>query len=230
MSTLAIIPARGGSKGIPGKNLADVAGRPLISWSIRQALRARLVDRAIVTTDSEEIAAVARQWGAETPFMRPAHLATDTATTESAMFHALDELAKTGYEPETVVLLQPTCPVRKPGSIDAAITLLETVGADSVVGVREIHPFLWYRPQDARADYDYRNRPRRQDVPDDERTYEETGCLYLARTAIMKETGNRIGGRIALYQMENVESIDIDAPSDLVVATAILTALGLHDY
>lgn len=228
MSTLAIIPARGGSKGIPGKNLVDVAGRPLIAWSIAQGIEADMVDRVLVTTDSEEIARVAHKWGAETPFLRPAELAVDTATTESAIFHALDWLqVNEGYAPERVILLQPTCPVRKKSSIDKAIRLLIDTGADSLVGVREIHPFLWRAPDDAKAEYDYLKRPRRQDIEAADRIYEETGSLYLARTATMRQTGNRLGGRVILFQMESSEGIDIDTPDDVVVASAIIGALYL---
>jgi N-acylneuraminate cytidylyltransferase len=226
MPTLAIIPARGASKGIPRKNLVETAGRPLIAWSIRQALQSDRIDRTLVTTDDKEIAAVSRDWGAEAPFLRPAELATDVATTESALFHALDWLeAKEGYVPDRVVLLQPTCPVRKAGSIDDAIRLFINSGADSLVGVREIHPFLWSKPHNARAHYDYLNRPRRQDVLEDERIYEETGCLYMAKTTIMRASGNRLGGRVVLFPMDPFEAVDIDVPSDVILASAVLRAM-----
>ena len=222
-SYLCIVPARLGSKSIPRKNLRPVAGKPLLVWSIEQGL-ASVADKVVVSTDSVEIAAVARQAGAEVPFMRPAELATDTAATEPVLLHVLEELERRqGYRPESVVLLQPTCPIRKPGTIDRAIRHLAETGADSLVGVREIHPFLWEGIDHPRAFYDFMNRPRRQDVPPAKRLFEETGAMYITRTDLLRRSGNRLGGKIAVFLMEAEESWDIDGESDLKVVDALLS-------
>lgn len=222
-SYLCIIPARGGSKSIPGKNLRVVAGKPLLAWSIEQAL-ASIADKVVVSTDSAEIAAVAKDAGAEVPFMRPAELATDTAATEPVLLHALDELERnSGYRPEAVVLLQPTCPIRKAGTVDRAIRHFAENRADSLVGAREIHPFLWEDIDNPKALYDFMNRPRRQDVPPEKRIFEETGAMYITRTGFLRRTGNRLGGKIAIFPMDAEESWDIDAESDLMVVDALLS-------
>ena len=134
---LAIIPARGGSKGIPRKNIKVFAGHPLIAYSIQAGLQARGVSRVIVSTDDEEIAAVARAYGAETPFLRPAELAEDRTLDLPVFQHALDWLAEhEGYRPEALVQLRPTSPVRPPDLVDQAVeTLLAHPEADSVRGV-----------------------------------------------------------------------------------------------
>jgi N-acylneuraminate cytidylyltransferase len=135
--TLAIVPARGGSKGIPRKNIRNFAGWPLIAWSIAAGRQAQAVTRVIVSTDDEEIAAVARQFGAEAPFLRPPEFAQDNSTDLSAFKHALNWLAEhEGYKPEVVVQLRPTSPIRPPGLVDNAVQiLLNQQGADCVRGV-----------------------------------------------------------------------------------------------
>src|SRR5512144_3095944 len=131
---LAIIPARGGSKGIPRKNIRSFAGYPLIAWSIAAAKQSDLVTRLIVSTDDEEIAAVAREWGAETPFLRPAELAQDKTTDLPVFEHAIQWLEENkGYKPEIVIQLRPTSPIRPKGMLDHAIRiLLEHKNADCV--------------------------------------------------------------------------------------------------
>jgi CMP-N,N'-diacetyllegionaminic acid synthase len=224
MTILAIVPARGGSKSIPGKNLRIAAGKPLIVWSIEQALAATLVDRVLVSTDNPEIAQVARRAGAEAPFLRPGELATDTAPTEPVLLHALDWLAaQSGYSPTAVLLLQPTCPVRRTGTLDRAIRQFIDRGADSLLSVREIHPFLWRGEQSPKASYDFMNRPRRQDVASADRLFEETGSIYITKTSLLRRTGNRLGGEIALFRMDGDESWDIDVEADLSVVDALLS-------
>jgi len=223
VSYLSIIPARGGSKSIPRKNLRIVAGKPLIVWSIEQALAAKLLDRVVVSTDDEEIANVARAAGAEVPFLRPAELATDTAPTEPVLLHALDWLEKNdAYRPEAVLLLQPTCPVRRTGTLDRALKLFDDRKADSLVGAREIHPFLWRGVESPIASYDFMNRPRRQEVADVDQLFEETGSIYITRTEFLRRTGNRLGGKIALFRMDGDESWDVDVEADLRVVEALL--------
>lgn len=226
MTTLCIIPARAGSKSVPKKNLAIVAGKPLIAWSIEQALACSGIDRVVVSTDSDEISEVARSYGADVPFLRPAELATDTAATEPVLIHAINYLVRAeGYCTTTVMLLQPTCPIRKAGSLLRAIDQMAAQRADSLVSVREIHPFLWQDPAAPKAMYDFMHRPRRQDVPERERLYEETGSIYLTKTDLLLRTGNRLGGAIALYVMDAEESWDIDSAADLAVADVLLSRM-----
>jgi CMP-N,N'-diacetyllegionaminic acid synthase len=231
MSNLCIIPARGGSRGVPRKNLRVVAGKPLIAWTILQATAARAIDRVVVSTDDTEIADVARRYGAEVPFLRPAELATDVAPTEPVLIHVVDELERCeGYCPKSVVLLQPTCPVRKPGSIDRAIARFVEERADSLLSVREIHPFLWSDESDPKARYDFINRPRRQDVAIKDRLFEETGSIYVTDVGLLLATRNRLGGKVALFAMDAEESWDIDTESDFAVAEALLAGFNTNDH
>jgi YrbI family 3-deoxy-D-manno-octulosonate 8-phosphate phosphatase len=212
--TLAIIPARGGSKGIPGKNVRPFLGEPLLAHSIRHARQAPLVTRVVVSTDDAEIAAVARQYGAEV-VDRPAEISGDTAGSESALLHVLDHLeAAEGYRPELVVFLQATSPLRRPGDIQAAIEMLRREQADSLFSASPVHGFLW-RMHEGRltsVSMDYRNRPRRQDVGED---YIENGSFYVLKPGLLREHGNRLGGKIVLFPDEPLNLFQIDEPGDL---------------
>ena len=220
MSTLCVIPVRGGSKGIPRKNLRDVGGKPLVVWTIEQALEAKDV-RVVVSTEDEEIASVARAAGAEV-IERPAELAQDTTATEPVIVHAMDYLRdKEGYEPEFVMLLQATSPVRRPGTIDRAIAQARETGVDSLVGTVPQTPFLWWTARDGHgptADFDVDHRPRRQELAPDQFRYRETGSLYVTKPWVYRERNNRIGGKIGLFVMDEVEGVDIDGPLDLALA------------
>lgn len=221
MEILAIIPARGGSKGVPGKNIAPVAGKPLLAHTVEQALAARLVNRVLVSTDDEAIAAVARAYGAEV-VARPAGISGDTATSESALLHVLDTLnGREAYAPDLVVFLQCTSPVRRPGDIDAAIQTLLDQQADSLLSVVPSHHWLW-RVVDGQPDsynFDYRRRPRRQERPAE---YDENGSIYVFKPHILRQFNNRLGGRIALYEMDGWSMIDIDTPQDLALCEIVL--------
>ena len=140
MEVLGLIIARGGSKGIPGKNIKPIAGMPLITWTIRQALAAKMLDKVIVSTDGEEIAQIAREAGAEVPFMRPAKFAMDNSPTSDVVIHALEYFSQRGLNYEMVAILEPTSPLRKPSDIDRGITLLkQRPDVFSVVSVGEVH-------------------------------------------------------------------------------------------
>src|SRR5688572_5610508 len=142
MNVLGVIPARGGSKGIPGKNLAPVAGRPLLAYTADAARGSRRLSHVVVSTDDAAIADAARALGLEVPFMRPADLASDEALMQPVLQHAVREMAAGGFSADAVVLLQPTSPLRRATHIDAAIELLESSGADTVVTVVEVpHQF-----------------------------------------------------------------------------------------
>ena len=224
MNILCVIPVRGGSKGVPGKNLRPVAGRPLVTWSIAHALGSVTPMRVIVSTDSEEIATVAREAGAEVPFLRPAELATDTAPTEPTIVHAIRWVREQGWEPDLVVLLQATSPIRSADSIDRAIAQILAEGADSLVGVVPSSPFLWRRGRPPVAQYPVDARPRRQDMTEDVIPLRETGSLYVTRTRIYDEQSNRLGGTVSLFVMHEQEGLDIDTEVDLIIADSILSA------
>lgn len=220
MTILCVIPVRGGSKGIPRKNLRDVAGKPLVAWTIEHALGARPAMEVLVSTDDEEIAEVARDCGAQVPFLRPAELATDAAATEPTVEHALAWYRAERGEPDGVMLLQATSPIRLPGSIDRALQQFATSDADSLVGVVPQTPFLWWL--DGRADYDVMRRQRRQDIPPEQMRYRETGSLYLTKPQVYDEFRNRLGGKIELFVMDEAEGVDIDTELDLAYAAALL--------
>jgi CMP-N,N'-diacetyllegionaminic acid synthase len=222
----AIIPARGGSKGIPGKNLRPAGGKPLIAWTVESALAATLLDRVIVSTESSGIAEVARRCGAETPFMRPAYLAQDDTPGVAPVLHAMRWLADNEeYRPEMIMLLQPTSPLRIAEDIDRAIDLAVEKSADAVVSVTPVkeHPY-WMKQRDAEGrivDFIKLDRPieRRQDLTE---LYVVNGAIYLARYEVLTEqktfeTSNTFGLVMPLER-----SVDIDAPWDLYLADLIL--------
>jgi CMP-N,N'-diacetyllegionaminic acid synthase len=222
MKYLAVIPARGGSKGLPGKNVRLLAGKPLIAWSIEQALESGCIDCVHVSTDDPEIAEVARAYGADVPYMRPVELAQDSTPTEPVMTHALDWYERVGRAFDAVVLLQPTSPLRLPGTLGAALQAFEARGAESLLGVCENHHFFWRNSEDAVALYDYRNRPRRQDIRPEDRLYRENGSIYVTRTAAFRRHSNRLCEPIHMHVMREEEGWEIDSLADFVVVETLL--------
>ena len=231
MSILCVIPARGGSKGIPRKNLLEVGGRPLIAWTIEQALATTKKSDVIVTvsTEDDEIAEVAESFGAGV-IRRPDHLAQDTTATEPVILHAMETIEAEGTELDGVMLLQATSPVRLQGTIDRAVKQFRETGCDSLIGVLPESPFFWHMPEDEseqpRSDYDWRNRPRRQDLTPTQQVYFENGSLYITTPAIYRETGNRIGGKISLFVLDELEGVDIDTEADVAAAERMLARTG----
>lgn len=227
MNILTIIPARGGSKGLPGKNLKMIAGKPLLGWSIISAKR-DLPDgsRVIVSTDCTDIARVAQEFGAEVPFLRPDEYSGDHATTESVIEHCLDWLeSNEGYKPEYIILLQPTSPVRYRGRVMRALELLLRNKVDSILSVAEFSHFLWNKHNGLGIPtYDINNRPRRQDIVEDDKSFMENGSIYVFSSDSFSKSGNRLSGDIGIYIMSQSESYEIDSHLDFVICEAILNS------
>lgn len=231
MTALVVIPARGGSKGIPRKNLLPVGGRPLIAWTIAQALAAGEGQDLIVavSTEDAEIAAVAREHGARV-IDRPAALAEDTTPTEPVILHAMDTVEAEGTVLDAVVLLQATSPVRHPDTVGRALAQFRADGVDALVGVVPESPFFWRLPsapgESASAAYDVSARPRRQELRPEQMHYFENGSLYVTAPHVYREQGNRIGGRVGLFVLLEEEGVDIDTVADVAAAETMLTRLG----
>lgn len=220
--TLAVIPARSGSRGVPRKNLRRLAGRTLIARTVEEARRAGRVQRVVVSTDGAEIAAAARAAGAEA-IVRPAELSGDRAPSEAALLHALDQLReREGYDPELLVFLQCTSPLTLAEDIDGTIRELLDRGADSALAVTSFHHFLWRQDPDGRAaaiNHDPRVRPMRQER---EPQYLETGAVYVMRTTGFRQARHRFFGKIAMYVMPAERNFEIDTPFDLAVAGSLV--------
>jgi N-acylneuraminate cytidylyltransferase len=217
--TIAIIPARGGSKRVPRKNLYILEGRPLVVHSIEHALAAEEVDTVYVSTEDPEIAEIAEAAGA-TVIRRPHDLADDAASSESALLHALD--SRGGDDPELVVFLQATSPVRTGADIDAAVRRLRDTGADSLFSACRDHGLMWLDTADGPKPQNYTPTTRRREQEMDPQ-FRENGSIYVFRPGVLRETGARLGGRIALYEMGQWESLQIDTHEDVGLAAWVLS-------
>ena len=226
-SILAIIPARGGSRGLPRKNVQLMAGRPLIGWSVEAARSAPVVSRVIVSTDDQEIADAAREAGAEVPFSRPTDLAGDTATTLDVVVHALDFLASSeGYEPDWIVLLQPTSPLRIADDIEAAVRLQKKRSARAVVSVSAVdHPPEWSRrlsPDGVLLPWlGAETLARRQEG---NIVYRINGAIYLIEPRTLRFEGTFFPDPTHALIMPAERSIDIDKQWDFHLANLVLKA------
>lgn len=220
-SCLAIIPARGGSKGIPHKNIRQLAGKPLLAWTIEAARAAQQVTRVVVSTDDPQIRQIALQYGAEV-VLRPSEISGDTASSESALLHTLDYLKTTeNYQPELVAFLQCTSPLMLPADIDGTIQALRQDQADSAFSAIRFFHFIWKREADGATgiNHDKKFRQRRQ-----ERTpeYLENGAVYVFNTQEFLQAKHRFFGKTAIYEIPPSRSLEIDEPGDLEMAEFLL--------
>ncbi|WP_394552869.1 cytidylyltransferase domain-containing protein [Agromyces sp. MMS24-JH15] len=229
---VAIIPARGGSKGLPGKNVMRVGGVSLVGRAVAAARAAATVGTVVVTTDDPEIAQAASTAGAIV-VDRPAELAGDTATSESAVLHALDDLRARGLPEASVTLfIQATSPFLDPADLDSAVVRIATGDADSVFSAVPSHAFLWrvleaspdhgWESAAAGVNHDAAVRARRQDRPAE---FRETGAFYAMRTRGFRAAGHRFFGRIAVQRVPELHGIEIDTASDLVIAQALVNLI-----
>jgi CMP-N,N'-diacetyllegionaminic acid synthase len=223
---LGIIPARGGSKAIPRKNLARLANKPLLAWTVEVALESASFDRLVISTDDPEIAEVGKKLGAEIPFLRPAELAADISPSMDVILHATRWFADNeNYRPDYVLLLQPTSPLRTATDIRESIKLALAKHADSVVSVCETHQHpLWMKAVNEEGRlvdfYPQSQAPtRRQDLP---AVFALNGAIYLALRSFLLSERTFISDRTYAYVMPENRSLDVDTPWDLYLANLIL--------
>lgn len=225
MTTVAIIPARGGSKQVPRKNVQKVGGVPLVARAVHAALAADGIDLVAVSTDDAEIAAISEAAGARV-IPRPVEIAGDTATSESAILHALDELAASGVDVDVVAFLQATSPFIPSEALAGAVAMVRSSEADSVFSAHETYGFLWRRDAVGAAaaiNHEAAHRPRRQDR---EPHYLETGAFYVFSAAGFRESRHRFFGRTAIAEVPEWTAIEIDDEQQLRIARSLA---ALHE-
>lgn len=227
MNFLGLICARGGSKGIPRKNIKEMHGKPLIAWSIEAGLKSKRLDDVIVSTDDQEIADIAQSCGANVPFIRPSEHATDKALQIDAILHAINILEAGGKIYDYVVLLQPTCPMRTSSDVDTAIDILIKSEADTLISVTTAggyHPVTMYQEEEDRTITPFIKSASgagvlRQEFPP---LWWRNGAIYILSTKILKDRHSLYGDRIAKYEMPADRSANIDEPIDWIITEALM--------
>lgn len=219
---LAIIPARGGSKRLPRKNILDLAGKPLIAWSIEAGLRSKYIDRTVVSSDDDDILTISKYYNADA-IQRPRELASDSATTFDAIKHAIESFSQYDY----IILLQPTSPLRDNNHIDEAIELLMAKDAEAIVSVCETdHSPLWSNTlsKDGNMYGFLRDEIKNKRSQDLEKYYRVNGAIYICNTAkLLEEKTFFINDSIFAYKMDRKSSVDIDEEIDFKLANLLLT-------
>lgn len=232
---LGLVPARAGSKRLPGKNLIDLGGHPLLEWTARAALGATCLDRVLLSTDGEHIATAGRSFGLDVPFLRPAELAGDTVTDRPVLLHALDWLRDhEGWQPEFLVLLRPTTPFKTSALIDEAVNQLRTSNASALRTMTRaegvFHPYWMYRQDEAGRmqplmhEQDPVLHARSQDLP---AVYRLNGVVDVLRCAVIRESANIYGPDMAMLEVPEERAVDIDTEQDLRVCRALSETLGM---
>jgi CMP-N,N'-diacetyllegionaminic acid synthase len=223
--TLAVVAARGGSKGIPHKNLIDLCGKPLIAWTVLQAAAAEGVDVVAVSSDSDAILAAAEAAGA-VGVKRPEDISGDLASSESAWLHALEQIDGARGPFTRIVALQATSPIREASDIDRALATFENDKLDSLLSVCEVEDYFnWRIGKDGPEpiNYDYHDRRMRQQI---EKRYLENGSFYVLVPRLLREKKNRLGGKIGMHVMERHKMFQIDRPEDIRLCAAIMRSYG----
>ena len=225
MQVVCIIPARGGSKGLPGKNIKSINGKPLLAWSVLQAVNSSLINAGVyVSSENSEILKVAEEYGASS-ILRPDDLATDIASSEDALVHAIQTISN-DKKIDLVVFLQCTSPIRNTGDIDKAIETIVQNEGDSLLSVQELRDYFVWENSNGVAhshNFDYRNRQRRQDLPV---RYLENGSIYVFKPDLLLTGGNRLGGKICSYLMAKMASQQIDDQADFEFCEAIMRGMN----
>ncbi len=220
MNTVAIIPARGGSKGIPRKNIKELDRKSLISYVIENALKVGKLDRVIVSTEDKEIAEIAKKYGAEVPFIRPKELARDATPTLPVLQHAVKYLEEEeNYKPDIVVLLYATSPLVKPKRISEGIKMLKEGNFDSVLGVMEDRGHYWIETNNGYERLYPKTLKNRQFTKP---LFKESGAIYICKREILMEKNTLVGGKIGFLKMNKKESIDIDDIIDFEIAEFLM--------
>ena len=220
MNIIAIIPARGGSKGLPHKNVLHFNGEPLVVHSINFAKECSLVNNVYVSTDDDEIASISTHSGASI-IQRPLELSGDSATTESAIEHALSTMK---VKPDIIILLQPTSPFRPKNSLKVALDKFIKNNFDSLLSISPTHRFFWAIDENDNIDakYDYLNRPRRQELDREKISFIENGSLYIFTYDHFRTIKNRLGGKIGYIEFDEKYSHEIDTELDFKFLEALV--------
>lgn len=224
-SILALIPARAGSKRLPGKNIKLLAGKPLIAWSIEEAKKSKYIDRIVVSTDDQKIAEISRKHGAEIPFLRPEHLARDESKGIDVVLHVIEWMEKTNQPYDLIMLLQPTTPLRKLEDIEQAIKLLFSKNAQAIISVCQAqhHPY-WANtlPKDGCMKDFIKNDVRDKNRQSLSKFYRLNGVIYLAYCNYIKAGKSFFGNKTYAYVMPAEKSVDIDTELDFKFAEFLL--------
>ena len=217
---LAIIPARSGSKRIPNKNIRNFLGKPLIAYTIEQALQSSIIDRVIVDTDSEKIAKVAKKYGAEAPFLRPSELATDTAKAVDAILHLLNRLKKEeNYQPDYVMILQTTSPLRELRDIEECWKLIQSSGATTVLTICPTHPRLYYMDDNKNIILVNGSEKQSTNMQAWRPAYILNGCfVYIVKTSALLKEQSVITKNTKAVICDKWRSVDLDEPEDWALA------------
>ena len=224
---LGIIPARSGSKGLPGKNIKQLCGKPLISWTIEQALRSKYVDKVFLSTDSEEIAKIAREWGVDVPFLRPDELALDDSPTSDAILHVLEKFTLMGEVYDYVALLEPTSPLRKSNDIDDAINLIsQHTDADCLVSVGAIHmehPLIVKKIDDQGFIVPYiANIAKIYQRQQADKAYFPYGVIYIGKVHEFINKRTFYTDNTVPYFLERWQNYEIDDELDFLIVEQIM--------